>query len=183
MSQSDLRAKYGPNAYDVGRRMQGPNFDQRVSERDALDPHFTRAWVDFAINGMYGRKALDIRTRLLVLTGQYTMAKSHAMLEDTIRAAVEAKVDPREVLEIVLQCIVYGGHTTVEPAIKVFHRVATDLNQRCRSTAPTASVTNRMSATTAGTPTTAPIRAPKTWSNATAGSPSAAGSCCGPSTT
>ena len=128
MSQSDLRAKYGPNAYDVGRRMQGPNFDQRVSERDALDPHFTRAWVDFAINGMYARKALDTRTRLLVLTGQYTMAKSHAMLEDTIRAALEAKVDPREVLEIVLQCIVYGGHTTVEPAIKVFHRVATDLS-------------------------------------------------------
>ncbi len=127
MSQTDLRAKYGPNAFDVGRKIQGENFDKRVAERDSLDQHFTRAWIDFAINGMSARKALDTRTRLLVLTGQYTMAKSHAMLEDTIRAAVAARVDAREILEVVLQCTVYGGHTTVEPAIKVFHRVAADL--------------------------------------------------------
>lgn len=127
MSQADLRAKYGPNAFDVGRRIQDKNFDARVAQRDSLDQHFTRAWIDFAINGMYARKALDTRTRLLVLVGQYTMAKSHEMLEDTIRAALAAKVDAREILEIVLQCVVYGGHTTVEPAIKVFHRVAADL--------------------------------------------------------
>jgi alkylhydroperoxidase/carboxymuconolactone decarboxylase family protein YurZ len=52
------------------------------------------------------------------------MAKSHPALEDTIRAALNAKVPVREVLEIILQCIVYGGHTTVEPAIEVFHRIA-----------------------------------------------------------
>ena len=124
MSQAALRAKYGTNAFDVGRKIQGPNFDKRVAERDSLDQHFTRAWIDFAIKGTYARKALDTRTRLLVLVGQYTMAKSHAMLEDTIVAALKAKVDPREILEIVLQCVVYGGHTTVEPAIKVFHKVA-----------------------------------------------------------
>jgi len=127
MSKSDLRAKYGPNAFDVGRRIQGQNFDKRAAERDSLDQHFTRAWIDFAINGMSARKALDTRTRLLVLTGQYTMAKSHAMLEDTIRAALDAQVAAREILEIILQCVVYGGHTTVEPAIKVFHRVAEEL--------------------------------------------------------
>ena len=127
MSQADLRAKYGPNPFDVGRKIQGENFDKRVAERDSLDQHFTRAWIDFAITGMSARKALDTRTRLLVLVGQYTMAKSHAMLEDTIRAAIAAMVDAREILEIVLQCIVYGGHTTVEPAIKVFHRVAAEL--------------------------------------------------------
>jgi alkylhydroperoxidase/carboxymuconolactone decarboxylase family protein YurZ len=64
---------------------------------------------------------------LLVLIGQYTMAKSHAMLEDTIRAAIAAKVAAREVLEIILQCVVYGGHVTVDPAIQVFHRVAGEL--------------------------------------------------------
>jgi alkylhydroperoxidase/carboxymuconolactone decarboxylase family protein YurZ len=128
MSQSDLRAKYGPNAFDVGRRVQGQNFEKRVAQRDSLDPHFTRAWIDFAITGMSARKALDTRTRLLVLTGQYSMAKSHEMLEDTIRAAIDAKVAAREILEIILQCVVYGGHTTVEPAIKVFHRVADELN-------------------------------------------------------
>jgi alkylhydroperoxidase/carboxymuconolactone decarboxylase family protein YurZ len=49
------------------------------------------------------------------------------MLEDTIRAALAAKVPAREVLEIILQCVVYGGHVTVEPAIQVFHRIAREL--------------------------------------------------------
>ena len=93
MSQSDLRAKYGPNAFDVGRRIQGENFDKRVAQRDSLDQHFTRAWIDFAINGMYARKALDTRTRLLVLVGQYTMAKSQPLLEETVVAALKAKVE------------------------------------------------------------------------------------------
>jgi alkylhydroperoxidase/carboxymuconolactone decarboxylase family protein YurZ len=127
MAAKNLSAKYGADAFEIGRRIQGPNFDRRVAERDALDQHLTRAWIDFAIKGMSARKALDTRTRLLVLVGQYTMAKSHAMLEDTIVAALKAKVDPREILEIVLQCIVYGGHTTVEPAIKVFYKVAKKL--------------------------------------------------------
>ena len=67
---------------------------------------------------------LDTRTRLLVLTGQFTMSKSWEMLEDNIHAAIAARVEPREVLEIILQCAIYGGQTTVDPAIRIFHRVA-----------------------------------------------------------
>jgi alkylhydroperoxidase/carboxymuconolactone decarboxylase family protein YurZ len=73
------------------------------------------------------RSALDTRTRMLVLVGQFTMAKSHASLEDAVRAALAAGVAPREVLEIILQCIVYGGHAAVDPAIQVFHKVAEEL--------------------------------------------------------
>lgn len=123
----DLRSKYGDAAFETGRRLQPASFERRVAQRDALDQHFTKLWLDFAIEGLGRRPALDTRTRLLVLAGQYTMAKSHAALEDTIRAAVAAAVAPREVLEIILQCVVYGGHTTVEPAIEVFHRVAAEL--------------------------------------------------------
>jgi alkylhydroperoxidase/carboxymuconolactone decarboxylase family protein YurZ len=119
-----LENKYGAKALEVGRTMQPGTFERRVEQRDSLDPHFTRAWLDFAIAGIYARPALDTRTRLLVLIGQFTMAKSHAALEDTVRAALKADVPVREVLEIILQCIVYGGHTTVEPAIEVFHRIA-----------------------------------------------------------
>lgn len=122
-----LENKYGVKAFEVGRAMQPASFDRRVEQRDSLDQHFTRAWLDFAIAGVYARPALDARTRLLVLVGQFTMAKSHAALEDTVRAALDAKVPVREILEIILQCIVYGGHTTVEPAIEVFHRIAKEL--------------------------------------------------------
>ena len=127
MPASDLRAKYGASAFETGLRIQHKNFEQRVAQRDSLDQHFTKQWLDFAITGMSRRPALDTRTRLLVLVGQYAMAKSHAMLEDTMRAALAAKVPAREILEIILQCVVYGGHTTVEPAIQVFHRIAEEL--------------------------------------------------------
>ena len=126
MTDSNLQSKYGPRAFEIGRALQPATFDRRVEQRDSLDQHFTKSWVEFAIAGISARPALDTRTRLLVLAGQYTMARSHAALEDTIRAALQAKVPPREILEIILQCIVYGGHTVVDPAIEVFHRIANE---------------------------------------------------------
>src|SRR3970040_1106531 len=119
MTDSDLPAKYGASAFEAGLAIQPQTFEQSVARRDSLDQHFTRLWLDFAITGMSRRPALDTRTRLLVLIGQYTMAKSHAALEDTVRAALAAGVKSREILEIILQCVVYGGHTTVDPAIDV----------------------------------------------------------------
>ena len=122
----DLRAKYGADAMETGQALQPKTFAQRLAQRDSIDQHFTKLWLDFAIKGLGRRPALDTRTRLLVLAGQYTMAKSHGPLEDTILAALNAKVPVREIAEVILQCIVYGGHTTVDPAIQVLHRVAAE---------------------------------------------------------
>jgi len=135
MPEKNLRAKYGADAYAVGKALQPSTFERRVEQRDDIDQHYTRLWLDFAIRGLGARPALDTRTRLLVLIGQYTMAKSHAALEDTIHAALAAKVPVREIAEIVLQCTVYGGHTVVDPAIDVLHRVAReqDLMDELRS--------------------------------------------------
>ncbi|MCC6531697.1 MAG: carboxymuconolactone decarboxylase family protein [Burkholderiales bacterium] len=119
----DLRAKYGADAFEAGTALQPTGFARRIAQRDSIDQHFTRLWLDFAIKGLGRRPALDTRTRLLVLIGQYTMAKSHSALDDTIRAALAAAVPIREIAEIVLQCVVYGGHTVVDPAIDVLHRV------------------------------------------------------------
>lgn len=127
MPNSELRAKYGAAAFDAGRKLQSKTFDARVAQRDSIDQNFTKLWLDFAITGISQRPALDTRTRLLVLVGQYTMARSHDALDDTVRAALAAGVPTREVAEIILQCAVYGGHTVVEPAIKVFHRIAEEL--------------------------------------------------------
>ena len=124
MPKSDLRAKYGAGAFDTGLKIQPKTFERRVAQRDALDQHFTQLWLDFVMKGLSSRPALDLRTRLLVLAGQYTMAKSHEALEDTVRAALAAGVPAREVLEIILQCVVYGGHVVVDPAIQVFYRIA-----------------------------------------------------------
>ncbi|MBI1988632.1 MAG: carboxymuconolactone decarboxylase family protein [Betaproteobacteria bacterium] len=120
----DLCAKYGDLAYDSGLKQQSKAFERRLAERDALDQHFTKLWLDFAVTGMGRRQVLDTRTRLLVLTGQFTMSKSHEMLEETIQAAINAGVKAREVLEIILQCAIYGGQVAVDPAIRIFYRFA-----------------------------------------------------------
>jgi alkylhydroperoxidase/carboxymuconolactone decarboxylase family protein YurZ len=120
----DLRTKYGDLAYDSGLKQQSKAFERRLAERDALDQNFTKLWLDFAVTGMACRQVLDTRTRLLVLTGQFTMSKSHEMLEETIQAAINAGVKAREVLEIILQCAVYGGQVAVDPALRIFYRLA-----------------------------------------------------------
>jgi alkylhydroperoxidase/carboxymuconolactone decarboxylase family protein YurZ len=123
----DLLTKYGAEAFDVGIKMQGQAFEKRLAQRDSIDQHFTRAWLDYQIRGLSQRPALDTRTRLLVLIGQYTMAKAQPLLGDTVRAAIAAKVSVREIAEIILQCQVYGGLVTVDPAIETFHKIAEEL--------------------------------------------------------
>ena len=56
------------------------------------------------------------------------MAKAQPLLDDTVRAALVAKVPVREIAEIILQCQVYGGLVTVDPAIRTFHAIAEELN-------------------------------------------------------
>ena len=128
MTDQELRERYGAGALDNGPALQPQTFRQRFAEYDDLDQHYTKLWLDFAINGMYQRPALDRRTRFLVLIGQFTMAKSLGDVEENVRAALAAGVPAREILEIILQCTVYGGHVTAAPAIRLFHRLATELN-------------------------------------------------------
>jgi alkylhydroperoxidase/carboxymuconolactone decarboxylase family protein YurZ len=128
MPASDLRNKYGAAAFNAGKKMQAQSFEQRIAEYDSLDQHFTKSWIEYAITGLYERTVLDTRTRLLVLTGQYTMAACLPALEDTIRAAIAAKVAPREILETILHCMIYGGYTVADPAIRLFYRLAKELN-------------------------------------------------------
>lgn len=124
---TDLREKYGAAAFEGGLKLQPGSFEQRVALRDSLDQHFTKAWLDFVMAGLARRKVLDDRTRLLVLVGQFTMSKNPEALEDTIRAAIAAKVPARDVLEIILQCAIYGGQPTVDLALNVFVRVGREL--------------------------------------------------------
>jgi alkylhydroperoxidase/carboxymuconolactone decarboxylase family protein YurZ len=122
-----LKEKYGDHAIENGLRLQPKSFARKLALRDSLDQHFTRAWVDFVIKGFGDRTALDDRTRFLVLIGQFTMAKSGQALEDAIRAALAVPVPAREVLEIILQCAIYGGNTVVDPALDVFVKAAEEL--------------------------------------------------------
>jgi alkylhydroperoxidase/carboxymuconolactone decarboxylase family protein YurZ len=124
---ANMQTKYDARTYDIGRRLQSKAFDERVALRDSVDPHFTKLWLDYAIDGFGRRKVLDERTRFLVMVGQFTMVRAADPLAETIRAALTAKVPPREVLEVILQSVVYGGNVAVDFALKIFVPIAREL--------------------------------------------------------
>jgi alkylhydroperoxidase/carboxymuconolactone decarboxylase family protein YurZ len=97
-----------------------PGIRQRFALRSKLDPAFAHAYLRYAAR-LLGRPALDARTRLLVMTGQFTMARRHGRLRETIGAAIAQKLDLREVLEVIFQCAIYGGDSIVDEPLEIFH--------------------------------------------------------------
>src|SRR6185437_7120564 len=118
-----METKCDAATLETGRRLQA-NFDDRLALREAVDPHFTKLWLDYAIKGLGRRNVLDASTRFLILIGQFTMTRNADALDETLRAALRAKVPPREMLEVILQSVVYGGNSVVDFALKIFVQIA-----------------------------------------------------------
>ncbi|HEX5211961.1 MAG TPA: carboxymuconolactone decarboxylase family protein [Pseudolabrys sp.] len=121
-----METKCDAATLETGRRLQA-DFDDRLALRDAIDPHFTKLWLDYAIKGLGRRNVLDERTRFLILIGQFTMTRNADALDETLRAALRAKVRPREALEVILQSVVYGGNSVVDFALKIFVQIAREV--------------------------------------------------------
>ena len=119
-----METKCDAATLETGRQLQAEAFDGRLALRDSIDPHFTQLWLDYAITGLGRRKILDERTRFLILIGQFTMTRNADALAEVLRAALRAKVPPRETLEVILQSVVYGGNSVVDFALKIFVPIA-----------------------------------------------------------
>ncbi len=102
---------------EVVERFQ-PNIRARFEQRNQLDPAFAHSWLRYAAR-LYGRDTLDARTRLLVMTGQFTMARRPARLRETIAAAIANSVDLKEVLEVIFQCAIYGGEPITDEPLEI----------------------------------------------------------------
>jgi len=103
---------------DIVARFQ-PGVRQRFELRSKLDPAFAHAYLRYA-SRLLSRPTLDARTRLLVMTGQFTMGRRHARLRETFVAAIAAKINLREVLEVVFQCAIYGGESITDEPLTIF---------------------------------------------------------------
>jgi alkylhydroperoxidase/carboxymuconolactone decarboxylase family protein YurZ len=96
-----------------------PGIRERYARRAALDPAFAYTWLRYGAS-LLGRDVLDARTRLLVMTGQFTMSRRHDRLRETVVAAIREDLDLLEVKEVILQCAIYGGESIVDPALEIF---------------------------------------------------------------
>ena len=122
-----LKQKYDPATIDNGLRLRPADFLDEVEWRDRIDQHYTRAWLEFTYGGLFLRKNLDERTRLLVSIAQFLALDEIEELERQIPSALAAGAAPREILEIVLQCTVYIGYLRAargaRACVKVFERL------------------------------------------------------------
>ena len=105
-----LKRKYPAAAIDNGMRLDPDHFLEEVQWRDRIDQHYTRAWLEFTYGGLFTRRNLDERTRLLVSLAQFLAMNEMEEFERRIPAALAAGATPREVLEVVLQSTVYIGY-------------------------------------------------------------------------
>jgi len=105
-----FKQKYGAKAIENGMRLRPSDFLDEVEWRDRIDQHYTRAWLDFTYGGIFTRKGLDERTRLLVSIAQFLSINEFEELERQIPSALAAGAKPREVLEVILQATVYIGY-------------------------------------------------------------------------
>lgn len=123
----ELKQKYGAAIIDNGLRLHPHDFLDEVEWRDRIDPHYTRTWLEFTYGGLFTRRFLDDRTRLLVAIAQFLSMGEYEELERQIPGALDAGATPREVLEIILQATVYIGYVRAgrgaRLCIKVFERL------------------------------------------------------------
>jgi 4-carboxymuconolactone decarboxylase len=118
-----LKQKYDAAAIDNGMRLRPDDFLDEIEWRDRIDQHFTRAWLEFTYGGLFTRKGLDERTRLLVSLAQFLALGELEEFQQQIPSALAAGATPREVLEIALQSTVYIGYIRASHGARICVRV------------------------------------------------------------
>ena len=122
-----FKDKYGAAVIENGLRLRPDDFLDEVEWRDRIDQHYTRAWLEFTYGGLFARKGLDERTRLLVSVAQFLAMNEMEEFERQIPPALAAGATPREVLEVILQSTVYIGYVKASrgarACVKVLERL------------------------------------------------------------
>jgi len=124
-----LKQKYGAAAIENGLRLRPDDFLEEVEWRDRIDQHYTRIWLDFTYGGLFTRKALDERTRLLVSIAQFLSLNELEEFERQIPSALAAGATPREVLEVILQATVYVGYIKAGRGVRLCIKVLESLGR------------------------------------------------------
>ena len=96
-----------------------PGVRERFERRSQLDPAFALASLAYAAR-LFRRPHLDIRSRLLVMIGQFTMSRRMPRFRETLIAAINEKLDLRDVLEVIWQCSIYGGESIIDEPMEIF---------------------------------------------------------------
>lgn len=125
-----LIEQYGWHGISNGLRLRPGHHINMIDVLDALDPGFLQIWEDAVYDGMYGRRLLNDRTRLLCVVGAtLSLGETHQSRRH-MRAALRAGAEPREVLEVIFHTTAFFGHPYVMPA--AFDDLVRIVDDECR---------------------------------------------------
>ena len=124
-----LKAKYGAMPIENAMRLNPHDFLEMMEWRDEMDQHYARIWLEWTYGGLFKRRVLSDRVRLLVLIGQCIGMNELHMLASHIRTALGQGATPREVLEVIIQINVYIGYQRVERAVQIFREILAELGR------------------------------------------------------
>lgn len=121
--REELLRKFGWEGLSTGFRLQPSHHHKSVEQLERVDQHFLKLWLDFIYAGMYARRILDDRTRILCVVGELFVMGEFVQIENHIRNALMHGATPREVLEVILQSTVYAGMPRFVRVVALLQRV------------------------------------------------------------
>lgn len=121
-------ADINKKALEVATRLMGDENKARAYfERLARwDPEFSRLTQDFGWAGMYRRTVLDDRTRELVAIAVLTVLEKQPQLKNHIQMALRFGATKKEVLEVILQMVIFAGFPIVLNGLTVLEEALND---------------------------------------------------------
>jgi alkylhydroperoxidase/carboxymuconolactone decarboxylase family protein YurZ len=121
--REQLLRRFGWEGLSTGFRLQPSHHHKTVEQLERVDLHFLKLWLDFIYAGMYARRILDDRTRILCVIGELFVMGEFVQIENHIRNALLHGATPREVLEVILQSTIYAGMPRFVRVVALLQRV------------------------------------------------------------
>lgn len=101
---------------------------KRMVEHDSLAdiaPDLRKMIIEFAYGDIYSREGLDAKSRALVVITAVVTQGASPQIETHIKRGLTGGLDPKEIVEALLQMVPYIGFPRVQNALtiaqKVFH--------------------------------------------------------------
>lgn len=115
---------------DIAGILAPGGLEQFLTSRVAeVAPDFARMAVEFPLGDLYTREVLDLRAREIVAIAALAMAgNAQEQLRAHVTAAQQLGMAREEVVEILMQCAVYGGFPRALNALADCHDLLTDEN-------------------------------------------------------
>lgn len=102
------------------RRINPDHADESIEELKRICPDLAEYFVTFGFGEVYSRPALDAKTKALVAIGSLTaLGYCEGFLKTHVQGAIHAGCSREEILEVVIQSIVFIGFPAALAALRI----------------------------------------------------------------